>query len=57
MKQLPSFNVVYQSREDYVFLKISAFLFVALISDAALEADDHLASASGPQQTCAAFRY
>lgn len=56
MTQLPSFNVVYQSREDYVFLKISAFLFVALISDAALEADDHLASASGPQQTCAAFR-
>jgi hypothetical protein len=33
MTQLPSVNAVYQSREDYVFLKISEFLFVVLISD------------------------
>jgi hypothetical protein len=33
MTQLPSLEVAYPPIEDYVFLKISAFLFVALFSD------------------------
>jgi hypothetical protein len=33
MTQLPTLNVVYQSKEGYVFLKIREFLFVALISE------------------------
>jgi hypothetical protein len=50
MTQLASLNVAYQERENYVFLKIGAFLFVALFSD-------HLASAFGSEQTCTDFRY
>jgi hypothetical protein len=34
MTRLPSLSVAYQPSGDFVFPKISAFLFVALFSDA-----------------------
>jgi hypothetical protein len=57
MKQLPTLNVASPSREICVFLKNQRVLFVALLSDADSRSCGSLGVASGPEQTCAAFRH